>query len=132
MEIVRFKDTKEAYDEIQYACYGSNDFKPFPTLDIPGEVLYVCLRLPTGGGKTLLSTYTVDIAGTSYIENDYPLILWLVPTNIIKQQTLKTLKDPKHSNYQVLEQAYDGRFSVFDISDFRQIRPQGVSYGTSA
>lgn len=130
LEIARFKDTKEAYDEIQYARYGNNDFKPFQPLEISVEVPYVCLRLPTGGGKTLLSAYTVDIAGASYIENDYPLTLWLVPTNIIKQQTLETLKDPKHSNYQVLEHAYDGRFSVFDISDFRQIRPQDISNKT--
>lgn len=57
---------------------------------------YVCLRLPTGGGKTLLAAHSIGIAATSYIDRDWPLVLWLVPTNTIRQQTVKALKNPGH------------------------------------
>src|SRR5260370_31834517 len=52
---------------------------------------YVCLRLPTGGGKTLLAARAVSVARDSWIERDYPLVLWLVPPNTIRLQTLGAL-----------------------------------------
>ena len=54
---------------------------------------YVCLRLPTGGGKTLLGAYTISTAAQAFLEQDFPLVLWLVPTNTIRQQTLETLRE---------------------------------------
>lgn len=127
LELARFKGTKQAYDEVQYNRYGSAAFKPYQPIQGLEETPYACLRLPTGGGKTLLSAHTIRLAGESYVENDYPLTMWLVPTNIIKQQTLETLKNPDNANRRVLEDTFNGRFRVFDIADFRQIRPQDIS-----
>ena len=56
------------------------------------DVPYVCLRLPTGGGKTLLAAHAVAVARDHWIERDYPLVLWLVPTNTIRNQTVEALK----------------------------------------
>ncbi len=128
LESCRFETVNQAYDKTQYKCYYGANFKPFQPLSGLDNVPYVCLRLPTGGGKTLLSAHTIAIAGKAFIENEYPLTLWLVPTNTIKSQTLETLQSPDHTNYQVLEKAFDGRFRVFDIADFRQIRPQDISH----
>ena len=50
-------------------------------------------------------------------------MLWLVPTNTIRAQTLETLKKPGNPNYETLRAAFDGRFRVFDIADFAQITP---------
>lgn len=130
LETARFKDPKQAYEEIQLNRYQDAKFKQFQPLEGLEDIPYVCLRLPTGGGKTLLSTHTISLAGESYIENDYPLTLWLVPTNTIKLQTLETLRKPDSPNHKVLEDAFNGRFRVFDIVDFRQIRPQDISDGT--
>lgn len=121
-----FYGPKQAYDQIQTKRYGQEPFKPYAPLEGLEPTPYVCLRLPTGGGKTLLSAHTVKLAGQSYLNKDYPVTLWLVPTDIIKQQTLETLKKPNHPNREVLEKAFDGRFRVFDIADFRQIRPQDL------
>ena len=127
LEFCHFEGVNSAYDKIQYQRYGDANFKPFQPLIGLDDVPYVCLRLPTGGGKTLLSAHTIAITGRAFIENEYPLTLWLVPTNAIKSQTLETLQNPDHANYQVLENAFNGRFKVFDIADFRQIRPQDIS-----
>ena len=127
LELSRFKGAKEAYDEVQYDRYENHNFRHFQPLIGLEQVPYTCLRLPTGGGKTILAAHTIHLAGESYIENEHPLTLWLVPTNIIKQQTLETLKNPDNANYKVLENAFNGRFRVFDIADFRQIRPQDIS-----
>ena len=63
--------------------------------EAPGltSVPYVCLRLPTGGGKTIVGAYAIRVAAQSYIEKDYPVVLWLVPSNTIRTQTAAALKD---------------------------------------
>ena len=55
-----------------------------PLKELP-DVPYVCLRLPTGGGKTILAAHAVSIARNAWIEKDYPLVLWLVPTKTIRR-----------------------------------------------
>ena len=105
LELSRLHHVQSAYDEIQRKCYNGNNYKPYQHLDKLDNVPYICLRIPTSGGKTLLSAHTVSIARQSFLE----------------------LQNPKHPNYHVLEEAFDGRFKVFDIANFRQIRPQDIS-----
>lgn len=100
---------------------------PYRTIaGLPG-VPNVCLRLPTGGGKTLLAAHTVAVAGRHYLERDYPVVLWMVPTNTIRVQTAEALKKPSHPYRAALDEAFDGRVSVFDVSEIAQIRPQDLT-----
>ncbi|HNX95638.1 MAG TPA: DEAD/DEAH box helicase family protein [Holophaga sp.] len=57
---------------------------------------YVCLRVPTGGGKTLLASHAVGRSFHSYFETDHGFVLWLVPSTAIVDQTLKALRNPRH------------------------------------
>lgn len=100
---------------------------PYRTMPgLPG-VPNVCLRLPTGGGKTLLAAHTVSIAGRNYLERDFPVVLWMVPTNTIRVQTAEALKKPDHPYRAALDDAFDGRVSVFDAAEIAQIRPQDLT-----
>ena len=96
-----------------------------PLAELPG-VPYVCLRLPTGGGKTLLAAHSIAIARDTWVEKDYPLVVWLVPTDKIRQQTAEALKHSRHSYRQTLDEAFEGRVRVFDIADFTHIRPHDL------
>ena len=87
---------------------------------------YVCLRLPTGGGKTILGAYAVAVARDAWIEKDCPTVLWLVPSNTIRLQTVEALKNTRHPYRQVLDEAFGGRVRVFDIADFTHIRPHDL------
>lgn len=120
----RFQGAKAAYDGIEKP--GVVNLKPYKPLDGLDAVPFVCLRLPTGGGKTLLSAYAIRIGAESYLERDYPLVLWLVPSNTIRQQTLETLRTPGNANYEALRAAFDGNFMVLDITDFTLIRPHDL------
>lgn len=102
---------------------GLHAARPYRPLEGLPAVPYVCLRLPTGGGKTLLATHCAKIAADAYLERERPLVLWLVPSNTIRAQTLETLRKPGNPNYEALNTAFDGRFRVFDIADFAQITP---------
>jgi len=95
-------------------------YKPLPDLE---GVPYVCLRIPTGGGKTVMGAHIIQAAGRAYLEREYPLVLWLVPTTVIKTQTLDAFRDARHPYRQELDDAFEGKVAVFDIADIDQIRP---------
>ena len=130
-EDARVAGPKNAYEAITQGTefadrlgrYGGSYTTPFA--DLP-DVPYVCLRLPTGGGKTILGAHAVKVARDAWIDKDYPLVLWLVPTNTIRLQTAQALKDPRHPYRQVLDEKFNGRVRVFDISDFAHIQPQDL------
>jgi len=79
-------------------------YRPLKELE---DTPYICLRLPTGGGKTLLGAYTISTAAQAFLERDFPLVLWLVPTNTIRQQTLQTLPDEWQSEFVALLEELD-------------------------
>jgi len=61
---------------------------------LPGTP-YVCLRLPTGGGKTILAAHAIGVARDAWVEKDHPLVLWLVPSNTIRLQTVDALRNTR-------------------------------------
>ena len=62
-----------------------------------------CLKIPTGGGKTLLATRVIDLVNTHFRHSRRGLVLWIVPTTQIYNQTLKALKDRDHPYRQQLD-----------------------------
>ena len=100
---------------------------PYRTISNLAGVPNVCLRLPTGGGKTLLAAHAISVAGKAYLERDFPVVLWLVPTSTIRTQTAEALKKPSHPYRAAIDDAFAGRVSVFDISEIDQIRPQDLT-----
>jgi len=129
-EQARLAGPRAAYEAIttepeQAARVGRYAGTYEPLAELPGAP-YVCLRLPTGGGKTLLAAHSIAIARDTWVEKDYPLVVWLVPTDRIRQQTAEALKHACHSYRQTLDEAFDGRVRVFDIADFTHIRPHDL------
>lgn len=123
LEKSRFTSPETSFQETQEAKGYSKQYKKLIGLE---DVPYVCLRLPTGGGKTLLSSYAVSVAADAYLENDFPIVVWLVPTDSIRNQTLETLRNPSHPNREILNKQFDGKVMIFDISDSTEVRPQDL------
>lgn len=75
--------------------------RPFTALpSLPG-LPYVCLRIPTGGGKTILAAHSIGVAADSFLRTDTPAVLWLVPSQTIRDQTLATLQNRAHLSFPV-------------------------------
>ena len=67
------------------------------------------LKIPTGGGKTLLACHTIDLINRTYLKRQTGIVLWIVPTTQIYRQTLTSLKNREHPYRQVLDIASGGR-----------------------
>ena len=78
---------------------------------------YVCLRVPTGGGKTFMACHAVGIVAREYLRAERTLCLWLVPSNAIREQTLNALRNPRHSYRQALDSAFGGNVTVMDLAE---------------
>jgi type III restriction enzyme len=98
--------------------YGYNA-EPF------GELPCVCLRIPTGGGKTLLAAHAIGTLSREWPgRHPQPLALWLVPSDIIRGQTLKALATPGHPFRAALAQACGEDVVVCDLDALAQLSPQ--------
>ena len=77
--------------------------RPYASVEgLPG-MPYVCLRLPTGGGKTFVACHAVSITASELLKTESPIVLWLVPSNAIRDQTLNALKNRLHPYRDALE-----------------------------
>ena len=74
----------------------------------------VCLKIPTGGGKTLLAAASVGRVFSNYLARHTGLVLWVVPNEAIYRQTLKTLKNRDHPYHQMLNVAGAGRVKILE------------------
>jgi len=78
---------------------------------------YVCVRVPTGGGKTLLACHAVGIALNRYLPAPRAVVLWLVPSNTILDQTADALRDPRHPYRRALDLECGGPVEVLSIDE---------------
>lgn len=74
----------------------------------------VCLKVPTGGGKTLLAAASVAHVFSSYLKRHTGLVLWVVPNEAIYRQTLKALSNRDHPYRQILNVAGAGRVKILE------------------
>ncbi len=73
---------------------------------------HVCLKVPTGGGKTLLG-----VAALERIKQDTGFVLWVVPTKAIYEQTLKAFRTREHPYRQMLERISGGKIKLLQKAD---------------
>lgn len=105
--------------------FYASAYEPLRTLP---RVPYCCLRLPTGGGKTLLGAHAVGTAHRHRVDGpEFPVALWLVPSSTIADQTLDALKTPGHPYRAALEAAFGGNVRVLGIDERRQMTPQDLA-----
>lgn len=85
----------------------------------PGDMPYFCLRVPTGGGKTWLAAKSVALVNTHLLRTEHSVILWLVPSKPIREQTLRALKNRHHPYHAALREA--GPLTVLDLDEAKSV-----------
>jgi type III restriction enzyme len=113
----RTGDPSMAFREYQRG-FGAriNQYFPVQAAGLSLSMPYVCLRVPTGGGKTLLACHAAGIAQSELLQAECSVVLWLVPSNTILDQTVDALRDKRHAYCRALEMAC-GPVSVYGIGE---------------
>lgn len=90
---------------------------------------FVCIKVPTGGGKTLIAVHTLGIIYRDYLgeRNDTGLVMWFVPSDAIKTQTLNNLRNRNHPYREVLDKRFNNAVKVLDLAEARSIRKDDLA-----
>ena len=94
-----------------------NNIQPpdyIPRTAASGEPIpHVCMKIPTGGGKTLLGVAALE----QLKRGDTGFVLWIVPTKAIYQQTITAFKHREHPYRVMLERASGGKVKLLEKDD---------------
>ncbi len=111
----QLKGAVRAFGELAGRPYNADAFGP----DLP----CVCLRIPTGGGKTVMAAHAVPLLAREWQHTDAPVTVWLVPSDTIRSQTIKALQTPGHPYRQALAEVYGEGLQVCALEDVARIAP---------
>lgn len=108
-----------AFMGITETAYKSEFFEKIP---------FICMKLPTGAGKTLVGCHSVGEVMNSFLKHklDKGIVLWFTPSEAIKSQTLRKFKDRKDMHRIALDEAFDNKIRVFSNEEALKIRKADV------
>lgn len=75
-------------------------------------IAHACLKVPTGGGKTLLG-----VTALQRTRMQAGLVLWIVPSRAIYAQTMKSFRSRDHPYRERLDVAGAGKVKLFEKDD---------------
>lgn len=101
----------KAYWETKDVVIGSNGALSYNNA-IKG-VPHVCMKVPTGGGKTFMACASLKRIFEALPLGKPRVVVWLVPSDPILKQTIRTLSDASHPYRQKLNQDFGGRAEVY-------------------
>lgn len=85
-----------------------------PYKDTIQGVPHICIKVPTGGGKTLIAAASIKPIFHAYDPSKPKVVVWLVPSMTILEQTLSNLRNPAHPYRQRLDIDFGGKVEVYD------------------
>ena len=77
----------------------------------------VCVKVPTGGGKTYIAANALDVICEELADRPSDTVVWLVPRKEILKQTLRQLRDPANPLRMALNRDFAHRVEVLDKED---------------
>lgn len=76
-------------------------------------VPHICMKVPTGGGKTFMACASIKKIFDAMPLDKPRVVIWLVPSDSILMQTIRTLSDVNHPYRRLLESDFAGRVGVY-------------------
>lgn len=74
----------------------------------------VCIKMPTGGGKTLVAIETIRAYQNLFAKRKTGLVVWITHRETIYRQTIENLQNKNHPYRQLLDQASGNRTLVLE------------------
>ncbi len=124
---------EQAFVEITGQLWGAghpyNRIHELPNGEkMPLDMPFVCLRVPTGGGKTVIGARAIKVVRDELLDTEHPLVLWLVPSDAIRLQTLKAMRDRKHPLCDTLREEL-GAVEILDGAEALNVKPATLNGG---
>lgn len=112
------------FDKIQKAIGSTKYYNTECGVSCP----IVCIKIPTGGGKTIVACHILDSLYQEYLrrERDTGIVVWLMPTETIRTQTLNALKNPEHPYRQALDKFFAEKVLVYNLKEALSIKRADV------
>lgn len=87
--------------------------KPYVNISKDFDAPHVCIKVPTGGGKTFIASASLKTI-FNYCDDERRVVVWLVPSITILEQTIKNLSNPSHPYRQRVNVDFQNRVVVLD------------------
>ena len=85
-----------------------------PYKSLTGSAPHVCIKVPTGGGKTFIASAALGTIFREFDESHFRTVVWLVPSITILEQTLHNLRNPEHPYRQRISSDFQNRVEIFN------------------
>ncbi len=104
-------------DYVSVAFGAHPKYRQYPDRPITGTgKLYprVCIKMPTGGGKTLVAVETIRAYQNILAKKKTGLVVWITHRDQIYRQTIENLQNKSHPYRQFLDQASGNRTLIIE------------------
>lgn len=99
-----------------------------PYKNLVPQCPHVCLKVPTAGGKTFIACNALKPIFDVFPLGKSRVVVWLVPSLTILDQTVKSLQNPDHPYRQRINTHFNGRVEVYEKDELLQ----GASFNATA
>ena len=109
---------------------GQAGMEPYKNT-VPG-VPHICAKVPTAGGKTFIAVNALDTVFSALSKRSPrrpKMVVWLVPSLTILDQTVQALNSPDHPYRKRLDQLFRHRVAVYEKRDL--LMGAGFSHDTA-
>jgi type III restriction enzyme len=109
---------------------GQAGMEPYKD-NVPG-VPHICAKVPTAGGKTFIAVNALETVFTALSKRSPrrpKMVVWLVPSLTILDQTVAALNNPDHPYRKRLNQLFQNRVVVYEKRDL--LMGAGFSHDTA-
>ena len=105
-----------------------NEEKSYKSISELPNVPYLCMKLPTGGGKTLIASHSLSIVFDNYLQDKSGkgLVMWFVPSDAIRTQTLLALQNRTHFYREVLDNKFGNNIKVLTLEEALSIQKSDI------
>ena len=102
------------YVDAVYNKLGFSNFSDRPKNGLGEHYPRFCLKIPTGGGKTILAIEAIRDYQNLFAKKRTGLVVWITHRETIYRQTIEKLKDKNHAYRQWLDQCSGNRTIILE------------------